>query len=448
MKLFSANKAHKYFGKDIPNLVARSKGFASFLTIVAIVSLWPFSGAEDVSNARDNILIGDRTDFWGGFSQFFYSTFGLSAPIWHITLGLFHSSLVWVGTILTINTLSFSKRERFTFTLLLSIHFLATIFVLNLSRDSSILAFAWIAISLLFRFFSERNLSLLGLILGLFFLMIGLSFRPWLAIGLSPLILGLFYFSVKFRNSWIKYLVLFFVLFFISLGPLILDLSSKRLMNLKASFPEQQVMILDIASLVCLSPEKSVQSVALATLKPISNSSELSRERLCGQFYPQNWGSPIFYSQPSDPALHIIEVNDFETYKTIRNSWLKLIWKTPIQYIQIKIFQISQLFLAGDSINFSLKSFRDIPLIPYEILKALRVFSLLPFLLLLYWLTFSRKIQIDLRIRFLIYLAYILTIIIVAIAFIGDNQRYISWLAMLILFTYLNAPEKLTKVVS
>jgi len=44
------------------------------------------------------------------------------------------------------------------------------------------------------------------------------------------------------------------------------------------------VMILDIASMVCLSADKSTQLDALKALDPISNSSTLSRERLCGQF--------------------------------------------------------------------------------------------------------------------------------------------------------------------
>ncbi|NCV45087.1 MAG: hypothetical protein EBW15_09960, partial [Actinobacteria bacterium] len=62
------------------------------------------------------------------------------------------------------------------------------------------------------------------------------------------------------------------------------------------------------------------------------------------------------------------------------------------------------------------------------------------------WITFSSRIQIDPRVRRAILSTYVIAIGIVTIAFIGDNQRYISWLAMLLLFAYINAPRNLGKV--
>jgi len=210
-------------------------------------------------------------------------------------------------------------------------------------------------------------------------------------------------------------------------------------MELEESYPEQQVMILDIASMVCLSADKSTQLDALKALDPISNSATLSRERLCGQFYPQSWASLTFYSNPNDPALRMIGVHEKNTYEALRESWLELLASNPIDYLQIKVFQFSQLFLAGDSIRVYPDTFKQFFLLPYESIKALRLLSFAPTLLLISWLTFSSRFKAEVRIRRSLLITYLLSIGIVTVAFIGDNQRYISWLAMLILFSFINA---------
>jgi hypothetical protein len=227
----------------------------------------------------------------------------------------------------------------------------------------------------------------------------------------------------------------------ILMSPVFLDVGSKRIMNLTESYPEQQVMILDITSLACLSPEKSIQSAALTALQPISASPGLSREKLCGQFYPQNWASTVFYSNPSKPALHMIATAERKTYNTFRNSWINIITSRPTQYLQLKLIQISQLFFAGDSFTLSMSSWRELPILPYEILKALRLFSFLPILLLIVALTLSFRDRISSSLLYALPSTYLLAIVVVTLAFVGNNQRYISWLAMLLLFAFLNAPR-------
>jgi hypothetical protein len=142
----------------------------------------------------------------------------------------------------------------------------------------------------------------------------------------------------------------------------------------------------------------------------------------------------------------MIATEEQETYREVRSSWISLITSRPAQYIQVKTFQVSQLFLAGDSVRFFPSSLREIPLMPYELTKALRIFSFLPILLLFAGFAISSRIQIDLRVRWALFSTYLIAISIVTVAFIGDNQRYISWLAMLLLFAYINAPRNLAKV--
>jgi hypothetical protein len=414
--------------------------------MLGILSLWPFSGGEDVANARENILRGERTDFWGGFSQLFYSSLRMDEPIWHIVLGLFHAILILLGTLIALKSLELALRKKKSFFLLLSIHYFATIYVLNLSRDATLLAFTWLGTSMILITFYKTTFKNINVNLGIFLIVIGFAFRPWLAIAFVPFLLTLLYLARKPTANSRSYLFLLIPAVLLTVGPLTLDLGSKRIMDLKESYPEQQVMILDLASLTCLSPEKSAQSFALESLQPISTSPFLNRERLCGQYYPQSWASLTFYSNPDDPALRMIPVGESSTYKQIRKSWIELITGKPIQYLQVKIFQVSQLFFAGDSFTLLPSSFADIQLIPYELAKAFRIFSFLPVLLLFSWITFSSRIQIDPRVRRAILSTYVIAIGIVTVAFIGDNQRYISWLAMLLLFAYINAPRNLAKV--
>jgi hypothetical protein len=419
---------------------------ACTLTLIGITALWPFSGGEDVSNARENILNGARIDFWGGFSQFFYSLFKWGTPTWHIALGLIHAILILLGTLISLKTLGVVYLKKNIFVLSLSIHFIATIYVLNLSRDATLLAFAWLGTSLIMSNLFHGLIRNTSIYLGFSLIVIGLAFRPWLAVAFIPFLVTMLYLNIIASTKAVRIFMLIVASLLLSAGPLVIDLGSKKMLNLKESYPEQQVMILDMASVACLSPEKSAQSFAIESLKAISTSPDLNRERLCGQFYPQSWASPIFYSTPSDPALRMIATEEQETYREVRSSWISLITSRPAQYIQVKTFQVSQLFLAGDSVRFFPSSLREIPLMPYELTKALRIFSFLPILLLFAGFAISSRIQIDLRVRWALFSTYLIAISIVTVAFIGDNQRYISWLAMLLLFAYINAPRNLAKV--
>lgn len=414
---------------------------AILITCICLVSLWPFSGAEDIANARQNILDGERTDFWGGFSQFFYVQLGTDAPLWHILLGIIHVALVLIGTLLAIAIIRKNNQSNSSLWFLLIIHYLATVYCLHLSRDATLLAFLWLGIPLILWGTTLKRNSYYWMAGGLLLIIFGLSFRPWLSIAFVPLIFAIAHHFKYSKKSLQGILLTSLTVFTLSIGPLALDLTTKSAMNLKSSYPEQQVMILDIASIACLSPDKVSQSIAIEALTPLSNTSGLNRERLCGQFYPQSWASVTFYSNPSDPALKMIEVNDIQTYRTIRASWLDLISSHPTQYLQMKLMQLSQLFLAGDSIRIKPSSVLQIPTVPYELLKATRLLSFLPVCLLLAWLTFSSRFKIIDGFRRAIFMSYVVSIGIVTIAFIGDNQRYISWIGLILLLAYLISPR-------
>jgi hypothetical protein len=310
---------------------------------------------------------------------------------------------------------------------------------LHLSRDATLLAFAWLGISLIFRPLKLNYSKFPIFFFGITIVILGLSFRPWLALAFAPLTLAVIYRYCRIEKVFKRSFIITISISLLATCPLILDISSKNILSLRNSYPEQQVMMLDIASLACLSSDQYIHRESINALEPISKFPNLNRERLCGSYYPQSWGPLVFYSD--NAPLRLIAVEDQKTYQSIRNSWLELIINYPQQYVQIKISQLSQLFLAGDSTKLVIEKFNQALLIPYELVKALRLFSFLPIFLLFSWMTFSSRVQISRAFRLAIYLSYLLTIGLVTVAFAGDNQRYISWAAILFLFTYLISPK-------
>jgi hypothetical protein len=321
-------------------------------------------------------------------------------------------------------------------------------FSLSLSRDGSLLAFLWIGFALIFTSRSNSILSYIKFGSGLLLIVIGLSFRPWLSLAFIPIFLAIIKNlgtnTYRLSASWKKYILSLLIL----IGPLLLDTSAKKLMNLQNSFPEQQVIIHDLASISCMSANKSTQNAAIAALRPISPDPSLSREQLCGQFYPQNWASVVFYSNPEKPAISIINATQGETYRLVRDSWLSVILSNPTEYMQIKMIQLSQLFLAGESAIPLFDQPRRFFSLPYELFKNLRLFSLLPGLLLFSFITFSCRDKETFVFSFSALSSYVTASLLIVVAFIGDNQRYISWLAIIISYTYLLRPSTRTNTIN
>ena len=274
----------------------------------------------------------------------------------------------------------------------------------------------------------------------LFAFIIGATFRPWLSLSLPFIVLALNQikqnFSLRLKSFWI-YLATGIAIIALPIG---IDQSFHRTLSLQRSYPEQQVFIMDIASMACLSADSTQTEKSLEVLQPISTSKALSKGDLCTQYYPQNWASVVFYGAPKGvaPAINMVKVGDIETYNKLRNGWSSLVTHQIPSYIQTKIMLGSQFLLAGESPNFAHKSLRSIVVLPFETAKALRLFSALPILALLIALSSLQRNRKESR-RFILFVSlfYLSFLVISIIAFIGDNQRYIlpgSILVYLLIF--------------
>lgn len=395
------------------------------LTIVVLYSKYPFGGAEDVINARNNLHADTRTDFWGAFSPWFFSLYKSNG--WEILYSCFFSLLITFTFAVLIDLLPKFKNIAIGIFLLLALQYVIVSFAVSLSRDSALLTFiifsigAWILASQ-----ELHNRSNFWIFISIISMSLGMAFRPWLSVCLPFLLITLNHVFPLFKS--IKKASVIFSLLVTLLFPILVDQSVHRILNLTYSFPQQQVMIMDLSSMACLSADRAPTEESLVALRSISMSRTLTKKELCSQYFPQNWASVIFYGakKGENPVLVMVKAGDVNTYTALQSSWLNSILNQLPSYIQIKIMLGSQFFLAGESPRIEFRTMKSIFQLPFEITKALRLYSAFPVFLLLIIAAFKgKKEPRDPGFIYSITTFYSFFLAISIMAFIGDNQRYI-----------------------
>lgn len=399
----------------------------ALIGVVALLAKYPYTGAEDVVNARNNLISGLRTDFWGSFSPWFFSI--IKNDNWEFFYAALFTLMVAFGAYrFMVSNLNLLRRP-----LLLAFYlflvYSSLIFTISFSRDGVLLAFFWLSLGFWLTAINKSGL-LRGMLLvsSISALSIGLSFRPWLSFSFIFLVLLLNSNYQHFTPKMSKFLLLG-VLVFIAVTPVSLDLASHRILNMVPSYPQQQVMIMDISSMACLTPTRSQVDQALVALNSIASKSPLTKSVLCEQYYPQSWGSVVFYGARAGQtgALHFIEANNEKTYEKLQEDWLELITSNLTSYIQMKIILGSQFLLAGESTNLFIRNLQTFLELPANLAKEMRLFSGIPVFLLLFFClsrTYRLRKNVDSSTFYgvVFYLSFLMTSVI---AFIGDNQRYI-----------------------
>jgi hypothetical protein len=120
-----------------------------------------------------------------------------------------------------------------------------------------------------------------------------------------------------------------------------------------------------------------------------------------------------------------------DTYVRFKEEWIKLILSNPKQYVQTKLMLSSQLLLAGDSRGPQDHFLKDILSSPLNILRDLRLFSVLPFGLLLLLINRIRRNSTSIMETISVQVFYFFGVFSIAVAFIGDNQRYLIPVSLL-----------------
>jgi hypothetical protein len=216
-------------------------------------------------------------------------------------------------------------------------------------------------------------------------------------------------------------------------------------LQLTQSFPQQQPMILDLASLYCWGTSLQSNNDARLGLEPLKRNGYPS-ESICSSVEPMGWDTlrtdrPAWqYSSP------ILPLYQFQDYKNLMSKWKDAIIHNPNEYIQIKLIHSLQVLTMANAIGprverefsqFNLPNLAVAMVSKYTLIARLldkvRLFSLgaliLVLLLTFAWMTGkeARSFNFDLsQFTFIISLLSfaVFQMLIITFAFVSSNGRY------------------------
>jgi hypothetical protein len=414
----------------------------------------------DIANARRSYLGSEPIDLWGAWSGFFYGNLPHVFLPWGAWLFLFQISCTTLGLILILKVLQI--RRHFPLKTYLTLTYFIIAFSSYLTRDSTMTCLFVLGLGVLFQANHRQKVQkLLFRILGLTLIVLALSFRPWLA----PVILFIYYyfFGIKLKTSA---LVLFLLI-----SPVAIELLAFQSTSFKKINPELQVMIMDTASMACISTNEATRTNGTTILNEL-NKSNFTNSQLCSEYRLNSWQSvasfeasprqlgvgEIFTELESSAVIKIsTELNSME-YANFRENWLYLIFSHPKDYFQVKLMQLSQTLISGDMSTFRLSKSNGIKHLiggiyyaPYDLAIALHLLS--PIITLIFgsgFLLFRfryhpvRHLLVNKQIISM-YLFSIAWVLITTLAFIGDSGRFTYLSAFISYLLTLNISENIPK---
>lgn len=412
------------------------------LSVITFVSELPNFYGEDIINARESFKSGEKLDFWGGISTLFYSSIPDLGFRWQIWLGLAQLFLTTIGLLFIFRLTRIDGRKRL---IVYVISYFALIFSSQMTRDGlmfSLLIFGFGLVSL----GSEKGQKSKLIPPSLFLIALAMSFRPWLSLAIIPLVWLILINSKKRLPK--KSLIFFAGL--LALLPAAFEVAASNALSLKESYPEQQVMIMDLAATYCYT-NNSVSGLRAKTGLEIFTDAENYPSVACQLFRPDTWlsltqGGGNESSKDVQTELWLISPGEEEKAHELRSTWLNLIISDPITYLQNKILFAGKLIIGSESRNLTVFSkvkteekLMAIYRIPYDIAISIHLFSIISIFVIFLIIpvrNFARKvtasIELD-RTIIAVFLSCFLWLGLSSIAYIGSNGRYMYSLTILAL---------------
>lgn len=422
--------------------------FISILTF--LLQLRNFQG-EDIVNARNNYLSGAKTDFWGGASTLIYSHVPSIGMKWQIWLAL--AQVIFTVTGLRSFFKSNPRKKSFHIASIVVIYS-ALVLGSQMTRDGLLLSLLILGFGLL-QLKSSRIAPRLLTLISVGILITAMSIRPWMSLAVCPL---LFYILT---HQKMKLHVVVVAIVGLATMPALLDLGAAKILFLKESYPQQQVMMMDLAATHCYSNNENSTKVAKEGLSLFTSDPKYF-DQLCEIYRPDTWESLTMAGHAASKGLvtdfWLIEVGDSKKYEELQSAWISLIISDPISYFQNKILFVGKLIIGSDSRKVSLLSgsslvekIETVFKIPFEIAITLHLFSILSCFVLLMILPFWRfwkegreKLILD-SLLISVFFSLVFWSWLSAIAYIGSNGRYtysISILGLIIYLSHLNSSEE------
>ena len=439
----------------------KSLAFRAMLIIGALsnlIAVWSFNSGEDITTSRLNYLSSKPNNFLGSFAGLFYASIPEIWVTWWQFLLVIQGLLVSTGLFLLLRSTVTLATGKIFFSILIFC-FITISLGMTLTRDGAMIAFM---------VFGFGTIKLgegfpLARILGFIPVVISLSFRPWLGVCVFPML-----FLFVSRGQINKRFFATLISLFLTLVPIGIESLTTITQGIIDAYPQQTVMLHDLASSYCLSTNQKTRDSAFSELERNSAQVE-SLPQLCEFYKPSTWQNLIVpnhgdarISELKAP-IELIQQGDKDKYESLQRSWLRIIRNDPSTYVQNHLFFLSQVLISGESrplrIQEMIKSysyganFLEIlkPLsvaiqTPVEILVRLHILSPLVtiFALVFLYIKSRELFRSSMVISTVISLA--LWLLVTTIGFVSDNGRY-TYLPVLLIWAAVisQAAEKATK---
>ncbi len=412
---------------------SRSTNYFAFylvgLAVLVFLARLGVNNSEDTRNARENFLYGSKLDFWGGMSSLVYGNVPNLFLGWQFLITTVQLLLAVFGiNLLFARSFNIHKGRRIP---VLILTYLLLFLSIQSTRDGLLVSLLTIGFGFISYQVGEAK-NRFALYAGMFFLIIGMSFRPWLSFALVPIVLYLTGLKSKLKKLTIAAAITLF--------PLMIEFSSSTALNLENSFPQQQVMLMDFGATYCGTNNYETGMLAGRGLSYFSAREDFLLT-VC-QFYRTDTYLSMANGRNASTAslqseIKLIPPGDSIRYEKLEHLWIEMILKDPITYIQNKVTFLTKLIIGSDTRGLSffketstLNKLQALIQAPFDVAITLHIMSIAAFGLIL--LTSPIAIFVNgagnrfvlERTSAVVLFSSFLWAVLSAVAYVGSNGRY------------------------
>jgi hypothetical protein len=432
------------FSLPSPTTIRNHFSYIYVISLFTFLLQIPTFFGEDIVNARDNYLSGLRLDFWGGTSTLVYGHFPSFGVRWQVGLALVQISMTTLGLIIMLGSSSrITQNKGLNFISVYS----ALMFSSQMTRDGLMFSLLVLGLALLIASVGEK-LSLNLFCCSLVFIVFSLSFRPWVSTAVLPILFMIL------RKTRIKKFKLFAAALAITVLvlPVLNEVVISKSMSLKKSYPEQMVMLMDVATSYCYSNNYETAKNSKIALDLFSEGEAIS-SNACNLYRPDTW---ISLSNPqtvsaagAETDFLLIQPSDWKKFEKLRSIWVDIIISDPVTYLQNRILFAGKLVVGSDSRGFSFfaaesttEKISSVFRMLYEIGITFHFYSvaavyifLLCFPIVRYRRAVYSGVTLD-ELTFTLLASMLIWIILSSIAYVGSNGRYTYSITLLCLILF------------
>ncbi len=420
------------FSVPISTLIRNHFSYIYVISFFTFLFQIPTFSGEDVVNARNNYLSGSKLDFWGGTSSLVYGNFPSFGIRWQVVLALVQISLTTLGLVIMLGASSrITQNKGLNFIAVYS----ALMFSSQMTRDGLMFSLLVLGLALMIESAGE-NISLKLFCCSLVLIIFSLSFRPWVSAAVLPII-----FMILGKTRIKKFKLLSVVLAILIMGfPIANEVTITKSISLQKSYPEQMVMLMDVASSYCYSNNNETALKAKIALDLFSEGKAIS-DNACNLYRPDTWislSNPRTVSAAAvETDFSLIQPNDFKKFEKLRSTWVEIIISDPVTYLQNRIHFAGKLIVGSDTRGlgfFAAESTTEkisaLFRVFYEVGITFHLYSvaaicifLLYFPIMRYRRTLNSGVILD-ELTFTLLFSMLIWIILSSIAYVGSNGRY------------------------